>query len=142
MNPTKVYLAGQYSRRRELAGYAQDLRGIGVEVTSTWLQKGERDAVDDGHVITAEKDDQILWANENLLDVLACDVLVAFSEPEGTLSRGNRHIEFGMALGAGKQLVVVGPREMVFHHLEGVYQYDTWNEALEALNRLIHAVVL
>lgn len=126
----KVYLAAQYSRRREMLLHSMDLRALGHEITSTWIYRGERDAQDNGRQI-AEGSDQALWAMENLLDVLDAEVLIAFTEPPETLSRGNRHVEFGIALGNGKKCIVVGPRELVFHHYEAVQQYDTWREALK-----------
>lgn len=48
-------------------------------------------------------------------------------------SRGERHVEFGIALASGKKCVVIGPAENVFYCLEGVERFDTWNEALRFL---------
>ena len=40
---TKFYLAGAYSRRQELAGYAYKMCYAGYEVTSGWLSRQESD---------------------------------------------------------------------------------------------------
>ena len=62
-------------------------------------------------------------------------MLIAFSEEPraGGASRGGRHVEFGLALAWGKGVVVVGPRENVFHTLPQVEHFWRWPEALSAL---------
>lgn len=46
------------------------------------------------------------------------------------ISRGGRHVEFGMALALAKRCIVIGPRENVFHLLPQVEQYDSWEQYL------------
>jgi hypothetical protein len=62
---TKFYLAGSYSRRQELAGYAYKMRFAGYEVTSSWLNREESD-----RALTSEGREAI--ALEDLYDV-SCD---------------------------------------------------------------------
>ena len=133
-----VYLAARYSRRLELCGYRVDLARAGITVTFRWLNgshqldnqgvpigdNGERrfemgdPAV--GHLRTH-------FATEDVADVLSADMLVAFTEePRSSSSRGGRHVEMGLALGAGKQIAVIGPRENVFCWLPQVEHYPTW----------------
>lgn len=73
----RIYLAGRYSRRAELAGYAAELRALGYEVTSRWLNGSHEGPGRDAAPTIAE---QRQWAQEDLADVLAADTLVAFTE--------------------------------------------------------------
>jgi hypothetical protein len=50
--------------------------------------------------------------------------LISFTD--GAPARGGRHVEFGMAYAWGKRLIVVGPREHVFHALPLVEHYPDW----------------
>ena len=55
-------------------------------------------------------------------------MIVSFTEsPRSVSSRGGRHVEFGLGLAWNKIVVVVGPRENVFHCLSDVYQFDDWD---------------
>ena len=110
----KLYLAASWTRRSELKIYCRTLEDRGYEVTSRWLwenttQRGEGAG-------NALKDEE---------DVKRCDVLVAFTD-EVPLGRGGRHVEFGMARALDKELVVVGPKEHIFHYLPGVLVYSGW----------------
>ena len=138
---TAFYLAARYSRRVELAEYADQLRALGHQVTSRWLL-GQHQA-DELEIAAAGQVDQVpefarRFAEEDIEDVTFADVVVAFSEPpRSTASRGGRHVEFGMALGwvlAGyrsldggrRQVVVIGQRENVFHCLREVAVFPDW----------------
>ena len=65
----------------------------------------------------------------------AADALIAFTErPRAELTRGGRHVEFGMALAWRKRVLVVGPRETVFHTLGQVEHFWKWGpQVIEAL---------
>jgi len=121
----RVYLAARFSRRAELAGYAEILRSSGIEVTSRWLG-GNHQIPKDGEVDGFEAR---RFAREDIEDLLAADTVVCFTEPDGTPhTRGGRHVEFGLALGVGKQVILIGPRENVFYWLPAVWRYkDFWN---------------
>lgn len=114
----KVYLSGRFGRKAELADARDELVALGFESTARWL---------DG-----EPPDMEAIAHMDEDDVEACDVFVTFSDapvehsPHAFASRGGRHVEFGMARRAGKLMIVVGPREPVFHHLRGVRVFATW----------------
>jgi nucleoside 2-deoxyribosyltransferase len=120
-----VYLAARYSRRLELCGYADELRGYGLTVTSRWLE-GNHQAENDQLHRGAEAE---RFAAEDLEDLRDACVLVAFSEvPRTTSSRGGRHVEFGYAMALDIPILVVGPREHVFCCL--VDQVDEWHQAM------------
>jgi len=135
----KVYLAARYSRREEIAKYKKDLEFQGYEVTSRWLlgdhqidasgkpisDTGEN-LVENGEGEEAAKL-RAHFAIEDVEDVRAADTIILFTEePYSIASRGGRHVEFGIAIERGMNLIVIGPYEHVFTWLPGVEQYDDW----------------
>lgn len=126
-----VYLAARYSRRLELCGYAAHLEALGHTVTSRWLLGNHQAENDELHRGAAAE----RFAREDLADLAAAAVVVAFTEPPRTsTSRGGRHVEFGYALALGKPICIVGPRENVFGCL--VEQRDTFEDAVPWLEYL------
>jgi hypothetical protein len=125
----KVYLAAQFARQQELLLYRDQLIKMGIEITSRWLTE-EKDPT------MSQEDHLRKYAQVDRDDVLAADVLVFFSEAPPSPPRGGRHVEFGIALQAGKQIVVIGPKENIFHHLQSLNNIThviTWTEALVEL---------
>lgn len=134
----KIYLAARYSRRVELCGYRADLEALGIEVTSRWLNGSHQldnqgiPITDDGERRFEAGDPSVdhlraHFATEDVADVLAAEVLVAFTEePRVANSRGGRHVELGIALASGKHVVVIGPRENVFCWLPQVEHHADW----------------
>jgi nucleoside 2-deoxyribosyltransferase len=131
----RIYLAARFSRKDELAGYKSDLERAGLIVSSRWLT-GAHDwsGTDDDEIPEAAL---VPFAIEDLEDIDACDILVAFLEtPDAGYMSGGRHVELGYALGRGKSILTVGERpENVFH--AGMDRVTTWPEALSALTRAI-----
>ena len=138
---TKIYLAARYSRREELCGYRAELRELGFEVTSRWLdgahqisdtgeplgEVGER-AVERGVASAAH------FAIEDFTDLVRCDICVSFTEPpRSSANRGGRHVEFGVAIAEAKRLMVVGYRENVFHWLPKVEFFESWRDCRTVL---------
>lgn len=132
-----IYLAGPYPRRAEIDGCRKDLERLGFVVTSRWLDPSKEAQSDptigkDGLDPTAMALNDRISRND-IADIMAADVVVSFTEPEGAdvrNLRGGRHVEFGIALAWDKKLVIVGRRETVFHYLDDVWQFDTWYPAL------------
>jgi len=112
----KVYLAADYARKDEIQGIRVSLEDRGVKVTSRWL-----DTADDGIPWSAE-------AKIDLDDIREADVVVSFTT--GAHARGGRHAEFGIAVALDKGLILVGPREHVFHFLPGVLLLNSVSELL------------
>lgn len=138
----KIYLAARYSRRLELCGYKGELESMGLVVTSRWLM-GNHQIDDAGLSVEAEAADRTRFAEEDWADLMAADTTFNFSEtPRGTTSRGGRHVEFGAALAAGQRVIVVGPRENVFHCLPTVEWYPTWAAAIDILSAITIAPAL
>lgn len=107
----KIYLAARVGRQAELKSYRDTLERIGHKVTSTWLDEDltvEQDRTAEARLEVCLRD---------LIDLGNADCLISFTEDPNTSlgKRGGRHVEFGIALQAGKKLIVVGYRENVFH---------------------------
>ena len=68
---------------------------------------------------------------------MAADTVIIFTEiPNTILATGGRHVEFGLALAQGKRVIIVGPRENVFHYLLLDSQiFATWNKAFATIRR-------
>lgn len=110
----KVYLAGRYSRREELWDYAQLLESMGYEVTSRWLH-GEEDGKTKEEI-----------AIMDYFDCIAADIILSFTEsPDVKHAQGARHAEFMLGYERGKRCVLIGPREIIFHHMPNIEQYNT-----------------
>lgn len=131
---SKVYLAARYSRNEEMRCVRVVLMALGYEVTSRWIDchEGkypgsftcERLNDDPGYCAAIGRND--------VEDLAAADTVVSFTSPVGG-GKGGRHVEFGLALGLGKQLIIVGPRENVFHTLPQVQWYPDWPRLVAAL---------
>ncbi len=134
----KIYLAARYTRRLELCGVRDVLTVLGHEITSRWLDGSHqldnagRPLGDTGELLFEAGSPEVdhfrhKFATDDLEDVLAAETLIAFTEePRSGNSRGGRHVELGVALGARKQVVIVGPRENVFCWLPQVTWYPDW----------------
>lgn len=122
-----IYLAACFSRREELRSYAAELRAHGFVVTSRWLDSQAKLRTEelrrDGRGATV--------ARMDLDDLRDTDICVAFTEAvdAGERGRGGRHTELGIALGLGQLVLVVGPREHVFHCLPEVVHHPDWHSA-------------
>lgn len=89
----------------------QRLEAAGHVITSRWLKAPD------------EMSDA--FAREDLADVARADLLLAY-HPGGWHDKGTggRHVEFGYALALGKQVVLLGKRTNIFHHLACVRVID------------------
>lgn len=128
---TTVYLAAAYSSKDDIRPYADQLREMGLEVTAQWL--------DEPHAATVpftSRDPEELraFARRDIDDVARSEVFLFFSlDPEQPTKRGGRHVELGLAIAMKKRVIVVGPRENIFHFLPEVEVVATWDEAVELL---------
>jgi hypothetical protein len=111
----KIALAARYSRNVEMRGVRDTLEALGHEVTSGWI---DDPAVYDMERLDSDPAGCAAFAAEALADIFAADTLISFTGDGG---KGGRHAEFGYALGLRtRHLVVVGPREHVFHTLPDI----------------------
>lgn len=126
------YLAGRFSRKDELAGYARQIEAAGDYVTSRWLT-GAHDAHSE-RVLTSEE--LRAFAMEDLEDIHGSSGFILFTEtPDVGYTSGGRMVEFGWALVYSQirpeNLLICGPHENVFTQLARE-QYDTWADLAAA----------
>lgn len=123
-----IYLAGRYGRRKELLEKSYVLGGFAnVRITSTWLLEDDRHLADS---VISQRD---------VRDILICNWLLNFTDGpvdlrakdvEWRMFRGGRHVEFGIGLALNKRLILIGPRENVFHHQIGTEHFFTFEDFL------------
>jgi nucleoside 2-deoxyribosyltransferase len=131
----KIYLASRFSRGHELRTYRDELRQIGLTVTSRWLGGH---GLDDANAVYTDET-LATFALEDLEDIEASDVLIAFTERRtvGYMS-GGRHVEAGYALALRIPIIVVGPAENIFYQMGVTERSDVtvvpdWHMALAHL---------
>lgn len=120
MSKPSFYLAGKYSDRELLQGYASILRANGFYVNAEWLEGCHEERSDKA---------QLKYAQADLNDIRNSTrfVMVQNEQPSA-----GRNFEMGYAHAQGKPLVVIGPRTSVFHYLTPK-QYDTFEDFITAL---------
>jgi hypothetical protein len=126
-----VYLASRFARRDEMRAIASELSAAGFLVTSRWLQSSA--ALTAAELEPGRLGGQL--ACMDLEDLRRAELLVAFTEEpdQQRPGRGGRHTELGIALGLGIGVVLVGPREHVFHTLPEIQQFPDWSSARATL---------
>lgn len=141
----KVYLAAPYAARAQARAYRDELTRVGYDSCTRWLD--ETHEIGSGTVGAATDLDDAAVANHastDLVDIDNCDILVLLTESVaelvgGTATSGGRHVETGYAVAKGKQVVIVGEPENVFHRLPRIATVvPTWHEAvIELAARLV-----
>jgi nucleoside 2-deoxyribosyltransferase len=129
----KFYIAARFSKRPEAHALAKKLMALGHTITSRWVQPDCDHVLLTGSSEQAADHERERFALEDCSDVIECDCCVSLMETPRNSGRGGRHVEFGYALGLGKSLVVIGPRETVFHHLPKVKHFNSEDEFIETL---------
>lgn len=129
----KFYIASRYSRRLEMCQVRAWLVNLGHEVTSRWLDTNwEYSPGQSSSNAPPEYREQ--YSKWDLEDIRKCDCLITFTEPPDLAGgRGGRHVEFGIAIGLNKALVVIGHYENIFHHLPGVSFFATLESFMKDL---------
>lgn len=127
-----VYIAAPFSWKDEINDYATELRSLGINVTSSWLEekadpKCTLDQFQDSY------HEEI--AAVDVRDIDAAQVVAVFTiDPLGPPKpRGGRHWETGYAYGRNKEVIVIGPKENIFHYLSDVKTFGTKEEAKKYL---------
>jgi len=132
----KVYLASRFSRKDEMIKKAEELRDLNIEVTSRWITEAAN-----GNAKLRDYDDAYLLntATTDIEDIEKADTFVLFSEnPEEAYVRGGRHWETGYAYARGKTILVVGPKENIFHYFPECIVVDNWKDARKSLTEINH----
>jgi hypothetical protein len=126
----KAYLASRYSQREVLKAYREDLRRIGVEVTSRWL---DTDWPFERGSSATPPEHREKYAVIDMEDIIAADMVISFSA--NGKGRGGRHVEFGVGLALKKMMILVGDPEHIFHHHPSVVCVRTWEAVRCGLDR-------
>lgn len=118
----KIYIAAKYAKRYELRPIVEQLRAMGHECTSQWIDNGE------------ESKGQRAAALMDLQDVDRADMLLMIAEPYRSMNTGGgRWVEFGYAFAKGKRIVLVQQGdvfETVFCALPNIFPVASISDAL------------
>lgn len=118
----RIYIAAPWQLKAQARAWRGVLEAGGLTVTSRWLDTPD---------VPQDTDASAL---ECLEDVIAADRLLLINpEAWAAAGTGGRHVEFGYAVAAGKDLHIFGVRSNVFHHLRYVTVHETVDHALAAL---------
>lgn len=110
---SKIYLAAAYNLAAQMQGYRKDLQAQGHEVTARWI---------DGMVGPWEDQGKV-----DANDLFIADTVIVFTRVPSTT--GGYHVELGLAIAWGRPIVLVGPKNNVFHYMAD-HQYNTWEDLL------------
>lgn len=127
------YLAARYSRRDELRVHRDMLVALGHTCMASWLDTAW--PISDTGSTAAPDQYREHYAIKEALEVRQCNMLIAFTEEPRSSTRGGRHVEFGIALGMGKRVVVIGQRENLFYYHPDVTAFNSFQEFLDAYTR-------
>lgn len=127
----KIYIASHsQTRARELS---EVLEANGYGVVSRWITCDPKF----GHGVDAYSDDErraLTVMDEE--DVRLADALVLIAEAAGQYVPGGKHVETGMALALGREVIVMGRRENIFHWHPLVTLVRSTEEVLGTLDRI------
>ena len=153
----RIYLAAPFDWIDRMKAYAEQLRALGFEVTSRWLDEqdkgGTTDLTDeDGGTQLDKTELAIAFAVRDIRNIFSADTIIEFN-PGKALIRNTRLAEFGGALFLGKQCVVIGPEnpkhknridtvfvllgegsipeDLAAAGIKPVKHYETWGDFLE-----------
>ncbi len=127
----KIYLAASVTYAEETAAIAEDIRNIGHEVTSHW-----HDSVPLGGFLGSEEIENYQAKSQSgafmdMSGILDADLIVVFTKKTSTT--GGMHVEFGIAIGLEKKIVVVGRRVNVFMMIPSVRNVANEAEFLDLM---------
>lgn len=137
--PLRIYLAARYSRHAEMQGVRDVLAALGHTVTSRWIDQhdGALEASYTQEKLNADPEECGVFGVHDVEDLAAADVVISFTSAGGG-GKGGRHVEFGLALGLGKRVVICGPRENIFHALPHVEWYPDWAHLVMAIGSAVN----
>ena len=124
---SSVYLAGSWADRARLRGVRADLEKMGVTCTARWLDYDDEPLPSKPIRVG---DHLANWAAIDLFDIDQAHTLILFTDVPSTA--GGFHFEAGYAFGNGMNIIGVGPRTMLCHHL-----IDDWFDSFDALRAQI-----
>lgn len=134
---TIYYLAARFSQHSEMQGVRDVLRGLGHEVTSRWIDLHGGDQLESATSDKLNSDPEACstFGLHDIEDMEAAEAIISFTYPDGG-GKGGRHVEFGYGLALLKQMILIGPREHIFHTLPCVEHYLDWPRFVMHLSRI------
>jgi hypothetical protein len=120
----RIYLAARYYDAPLMREWRARLKDHGHIVISRWI---------DGK--TASNDyERNRFASEDVEDIKNSCTLIVRNDPNYFGSGwGGRHVEYGLAIAWEKDIFLVGGRENIFHYLDGVNYYATFENLVNSL---------
>lgn len=113
---SSAFLSSRHMRGPELQEARLALEKAGISVTSRWLSEARP---------TGDGADPHWIAHVTREDIERADVYILRGDERG--DSGQRHVEFGLAMGLGKHLIVVAPEpENMWQRLPGVQVLPDW----------------
>jgi hypothetical protein len=144
-SPRRYYFASRYSRNAELRAYREELVAEfpGATVTSRWIDchGGELGVSFTPEQLAADPSGCWKYGQADIEDLSDADTIVSFTGGGG---KGGRHVEHGIGIAyvdngpwmtphaAQFRLVVIGPREHIFHCHPATEVFATWPKFLAA----------
>jgi hypothetical protein len=149
-----------FSDKDRIVRFGKELEAVGIECTSRWAYETVphnsemKDVPDEYHRETARVDlIDVLTSNVFVEIVPSSDMLVASTV--ASASRGGRHFEMGLFYGnmlsetgnygyTNRELLVIGKKENIFHHLDGtgvtsdfpaIKHFAAWENVYEYLTK-------
>lgn len=135
----KVYLAAPYSMKNTVSEAAEELRGLGIEVTSRWLTEPHDPKI---HMSALQPKDHEIYGTRDIEDVAKADLMVLWTDPTQSIIRQGRTAEMGMGLminhlGRYYPILVVGMQyENIFHYQKNVEHFESWEKVRTALEMM------
>lgn len=123
----KIYLAAPFTTQDRMRGVRDVLTALGHDVTSSWIDLDEI-----GEATDFDPSRCAPHAAADTADLLRADAVAVFTDC-GQSTTGGMHVETGIALAAGRQIFLVGPRRNIFHTLPRVEHYPDWSRLVMAL---------
>ncbi len=129
---TYVYLAAAWDRAFQMQQAREVLQGFGFESTSRWIDQAVASGVPiAGDTGVGDIKKAAVAAQQDMSDLLAADIVIVYTRSKSTT--GGRHVELGMALVAGKKIIIIGPRENIFQAMPKIEQFTSFAKYIEHL---------
>lgn len=137
MNRQRVYLAARYEAREQVDALAKFIRSSGHVVASRWHNL-DKEFTPYGAPGTPEKHaaSQAAESAQDRGDLARSTCLVSCELFGDLNSRGGRHVEFGIMLGQGKPVAILGEPWNLFHRLPDVEVLSSPEAIVKWLNFL------
>jgi len=126
-----VYFAAGFHRKDEIKDYADEfVCTTEIGVCSSWIHTKEKE-----EKVTEHRKSVI--ALQEIKEVKEANTIICFTEARDEHTTAGHHIEYGIAVGANKKLIVVGERSTVFYFLPQVHQFNDWPEFMETIKAMM-----